>query len=248
MLVHSTVIHLVATSKVPLFALLSHAFRSVASVRWWTSVPAIAAIRAGDLLVIDLLDGGRLLEPNAVARASVRARTILVPGTSAIAPEWLEASRNERVHVARCPGCASRERFVKVIAAIESEMSGPTGAEIANHVLSRDVRFAAVAGVVRVICEQPWETRRPAALAVLAGVGLPTLKRTIGELGFRRVEHFIVAVRLIAFEDLVSQQRMSPQRARRTVGLIDPSNVSRQLRRARAGSPEAFRGLAVSGA
>ncbi len=246
MVVHPTVIHLVATSQVPLLSLLSHALGSIAKVRWWTAVPAVAALRAGDLLVVDLLDGGRCIQPAAVARMSTRARALLVAGSTPIASEWLEVSGQERVHVVRCPGCSSSERFVKLVAAVESDLSRPTGAEIADQVLRREARFAAVAHIVRVICEHPWETRRPVDLATRARMGLPGLKRAVGDLGFRRVEHFIVAVRLVAFEELVTRHRMSPQTARRIVGLIDPSNVSRQLRRAWVGSPGAFRDLAVS--
>ena len=248
MVVHPNVIHLVATSKVPLLPLLSHAFRSIASVRWWAAVPSIAAIRTGDLVVIDLVDGGRALQPAVAARLSTRGRMYLVTGTNPIAPEWLEISGHERVQVLRCPGCPTSERFIKLVAAIEAEMNGPAGDQIATYVLNREPRFAAVADIVRVICARPWETRRPVALAALAATGLPRLRRAVGELGFRRVEHFIVAVRLIAFEEVVSRHRVPSRRARRMVGLIDRANVSRQLQRARAGSPGAFRDLAVSGA
>ena len=246
MVVHPTVIHLVATSQAPLLALLSRALGVIAKVRWWTAVPAATALRGGDLLVVDLLDGGRGIQPAAVARMATRARALLVAGSTPIAPEWLEVSRQERLHVVRCPGCSASERFVKLVAAIESELSGPTGGEIADQVLRREARFAAVADIVRVICEHPWETRRPVAVATLARMGLPSLKRAVGDLGFRRVEHFIVAVRLVALEELVSRHRIPPRSARRIVGLIDPSNVSRQLRRARVGSPGAFRDLAVA--
>lgn len=248
MLVHPTVIHLVATSKVPLLPLLARTLRSVASVRWWTSVPPVTAMRTGNSLVIDLLDGGRLLEASAVGRLLARAQALLVTGSSPVAPDWLELSQHERVRVVRCPGCSSGERFIKLVAAIEAEASGPSGAQIAAVVLEREARFAAVAEIVRTICERPWEARRPADLAALTGMGLPALKHAVGALGFRRVEHFIVAVRLIAFEDLVGRGHMPPPTARRLAGLIDPSNVSRQLRRARVGSPGAFRDLAVSSA
>src|SRR6267378_429650 len=161
MIVHPSVIHLVATSKVPLLPLLSHAFRSIASVRWWAAVPSIAAIRAGDLVVIDLLDGGRPLQPIDVARLSMQGRVFLVPGTNPIAPEWLEVSGRDRMDVLRCPGCSTSERFIKLVAAIEGEMCGPAGDQIATYVLNREPQFAAVADLVRVICERPWETRRP---------------------------------------------------------------------------------------
>jgi hypothetical protein len=179
---------------------------------------------------------------------TTKARTFLVSGDHSIAPEWLEISGHEHVQVLRCPGCSTSERFGKLVAAIEAEMHGPTGDQIATYVLSREPRFAAVAGLVRIICERPWDTRRPNVLGALTGTGLPALRRAVGELGFRRVEHFIVAVRLIAFEELVSRRLVSSRGARRLVGLIDPSNVSRQLRRARVGSPDAFRDLAVSSA
>lgn len=247
MVLHSTVIHLVATSKVPLLPLLSRAL-STASVRWWTTVPLVAAMRAGDLLVIDLLDGGLLLQPADVARLSTRGRAFLVTGTNRIAPEWLEISGHERVQVLRCPGCPASERFINLVAAIEAEIRGPAGDQIATYVLNREPRFAAVRDLVRVICERPWETRRPVALAALTKTRLPALRHALGGLGFRRVEHFMVAVRLIAFEEIVSRHRVPAQRIRRMVGLIDPANVRRQLQRARAGSPGAFRDLAVSGA
>jgi hypothetical protein len=244
--VHATVVHLVAASKVPLLALLSQTLRATASVRWWTSVPPVSALRTGDFLVIDLLDGGRLVQPSTVARVLSRAHVFLVTGTTSVAPDWLELARQEPIRVVRCLGCSSGERFVKLVAAIEAETRGPTGAEMAAHVLEREARFAPVADIVKIICERPWETRRPADLAGPAGLRLPALKHALGALGFRRVEHFIVAVRLIAFEELVGRGHVPPSTARRLVGLIDPANVSRQLRRARVGSPAAFRDLAVS--
>jgi hypothetical protein len=211
-------------------------------------LPPASGLRTGDFLVIDLLDGGHSVQASAVAGLLSRAHALLVTGTSPVAPEWLEFSGQQPIRVVRCPSCSSSERFVKLVTAIEVETSGPTGAEIAAIVLERELRFAAVAEVVRTICEHPWEARHPGDLAVLAGMRLPALKDSVGKLGFRRVEHFIVAVRLIAFEELVGRGQLPSQTARRLAGLIDPSNVSRQLRRARAGSPAAFRDLAVSSA
>lgn len=243
--VHPTVIHLVAASKIPLVSLLTQTLR-LSTVRWWTSVPAVSALQPGHCLVIDLLDGGRLVQASAVARLLSRAQVFLVTGTTSVAPEWLELARQEAIRIVRCPGCSASERFVKLVAAIEAETCGPTGAEVAAQVLKREARFAPVADVVKIICERPWEIRRPTELVGLATTVLPALKRSIGELGFRRIEHFIVAVRLIAFEELVGRRHVPPSTARRLVGLIDPANVSRQLRRARVGSPAAFRDLAVS--
>ena len=87
---------------------------------------------------------------------------------------------------------------------------------------------------------RPCPVCRNEELRLLAYVFADGLKRTLAHLGFHLVEHFIVCVRMVAFEQLMARQRLPLVVARRLVGIGDPTNARRQLKRARKRSGEAF--------
>lgn len=245
MIPHERVIHLLAVSKAPLFAVLSERVHARARVRWWASAPPSGALKPGDALVIDLLDGGSAVRADALLPVQ-HIRAWLVTGKKPVAPAWLDFVTQGGDRVVRCH-CTSGG-FESLITGLESELRGPSLEHIAALVLEHEPRFASMVGIVHALLEHPWEARHPGQLATLAAIPLTSLRSACRQLGFHRVEHFMTAVRLIAMDQLVVRHRLPERVARRLVGLADASNVMKQVRHAQTGSPEAFRTLASFGA
>jgi len=61
---------------------------------------------------------------------------------------------------------------------------------------------------------------------------LGALRHQCAQLGFTRVEHFIICVRLLAYSELVATERFPIRTARALAGFGDPSNMRRHARRA----------------
>lgn len=245
MVPHERVIHLLAVSKVPLFAVLSEQVRARAHVRWWTSVPPSGAVQPGDALVIDLLDGGPTAQVALLYRMLQRVKAWLVTGRHPVTPTWLDFAIQGGNRVVRCH--CTTDGYKSLITGLECDLRGPPFEQIAILVLEHEPRLTSLTGIVRVLLDHPWDARHPGQLASLAAIRLTTLRSACRSLGFRRVEHFMTAVRLIAVEQLVTRQRIPLPVARRLVGLADASNLLKQVRRAQAGSPGAIRLLALSG-
>ena len=220
---HERVIHLLAVSKAPLFAVLSTHVRARALVRWWTAVPPNGAVRPGDAIVVDLLDGGPPVQAALMVPALQHAKAWLVTGTNAVAPAWLDFAIQGGDRLVRCQ--CTTAGFDSLITSLQSELRGPSLDRIAALVVEHEPRFAAMAGIVRALVEHPWEARHPGLLATLAAIPLTSLRSACLELGFHRVEHFVTAVRLIAMDQLLVRHRLPERVARRLVGLADASNV-----------------------
>ena len=121
-------------------------------------------------------------------------------------------------------------------------LGGPSGSELAKLVLAGGAVFRALEPLVEAVCSQPWRIRHPRDLAAAVEVPLTWLRRICCDAGFNRVEHFIVCVRVVAYEQLVVTGRMARSAARRRVGFDDPSNMRRHFSRALQRSP----GIAVA--
>jgi hypothetical protein len=239
------VIHLLAVSKAPLFAVLSERVRARALVRWWTDPPSSALVKPGDALVVDLLDGGPTVKPALLVPALQHVKAWLVTGKKPVAPGWLDFVIQGGARVVRCH--CTTGGFESLITGLESALRGPQLERIAALVLEEEPRFASMAGIVHALLDHPWEARHPGQLAVLAGVRHSALRNACRDLCFHRVEHFMIVVRTIAAKQLAARHEVPLQVAWRVAGLGDASNVSKQVRRARAGSPDALRTLASFG-
>jgi len=112
--------------------------------------------------------------------------------------------------------------------------------QLARLVLEQEPVFQPVAPLVELVCQHPWRIRRPRDLAQHTGIRLGSLKRQLAELGFHRVEHFIVCVRMVALEQLMTREPVEIAEARWRVGIGDTTNARRQLRRAKKSSKDAF--------
>jgi len=239
------VIHLIAASRLPLISALTSRGRRSEEVRWWGATPHASAVKPGDFLVVDLLDGGPTIQPPVLLPMLSRCKAVLVTGQKAVAPEWLALVQRGCVSLVRCDREEPSKGMEQCIAVVEREARGLPGEGLAILVLKRAPSLGCVDTCVKAICEHPWDTRHPTQLGQLCGIGLTALKRRCHELGFRRVEHFIIAVRLIALQ-VVQEYGFSFAAARRLVGLLDSSNTLRQVKRAAAGSPMAFDRVASS--
>jgi AraC-like DNA-binding protein len=234
---HGHVILLLANSKAPLHTLLSQGLGHVATVLFWGSAVQRLSVKTCAVAVVDLLDGGPPLQPCALLPLASGATVWLVAGPRPVASDWLDLAHESGVHVAQCPPERPTEGVERVVAAIERALRGPTVEQLAARVLEREPRFLGAAELLTPILEHAWEIRHPSQLALRTGQSLSRLRETCRTLGFRRAEHFIVAVRLVAAEDLMARDRMRPCAARHLVGIADLSNFRRQLRRAQHGSP-----------
>jgi hypothetical protein len=241
---HGHVIFLIANSKAPLHPLLSQGLGHVATVLFWGSAVQRLSVKSCSVVVVDLLDGGPPIQPCALLPLASGATVWLVAGPRPVASDWLDLAHEPGVHVERCPPERVTEGLERVVAAIERALRGPTLQQLAALVLQREPRFLGAAELLTPILEHPWEIRHPRQLALRTGQSLSRLRETCRTLGFQRAEHFIVAVRMVAAEELMARDRLQPYAARRLVGIADLSNFRRQLRRAQHGSPAACGTLA----
>jgi hypothetical protein len=113
----------------------------------------------------------------------------------------------------------------------------PAGGAIASLVLQREPALASLATLVHLVCERPWQIRRPRDLAAACGHSVRTVRRQVARVGFLRVEHFLTCVRHVALEQLSACLHLTLPQARRLVGIADRANARRQLRRARRSTP-----------
>jgi hypothetical protein len=212
-------------------------------IRYWGTVPGRADVHPTDVLVVDLLDATSAIRPAAVVALADRATLWLATGEAQIDPAWLDIATRSDVAIVHCDPKRPGNVFEPVAAALRAYLVGPSTDRLATLTLGREPFLAPAAHLVRAVCSAPWSVRRPSDLARMVGTSLEHVRRTCFLLGFSRVEHFITCVRMIALEELVAGQRLPHHLARRQVGLGDPSNMRRQLQRAKLGSQEAWRQL-----
>ncbi len=147
------------------------------------------------------------------------------------------------IHVVTCTPAERASGFLTLGKALRAQLAGPCTDGIADLVLAKEPSLQSLETLVRAVCTRPYEIRRPKDLARACGLGIALLKGQAKELGFTRIEHLLVCIRMVACEQLVAQRHLPLQTARRLVGIADSSNSRRQFRRARRGSPDALRKL-----
>ena len=233
-------IHVVARDRAGLFAALSSQLAGFAQLRHWDSVPTAARVEATDLIVVDLTSQPARLAADGFAPLLERATLWLVTGEAPVHSGWVDLAARTAARVVGCGAADRAAGYAPVTEALLEDFARQTGRRLARLVLEHEPVFRPVEPLVELICQHPWRVRRPKDLATLTGLRIDGLKRSLAHLGFHRVEHFIVCVRMVAFEQLVARQRLPLAVARRLVGIGDPTNTRRQLKRARKRSGEAF--------
>ena len=241
-------VHVVASARTSLVAGLEERLGGHARVQHHVGLPAVRAVRASDMLVIDLDDAPDSPDARSLLPLLTRLEVWLVAGERPVSPGWLDAARWPGAKLIHSDAPERAAGFDAVAAALLRRIVGPGGPEIAALVLAREPGLAEVAPLVRLVCERAWEIRHPRQLAAALGTSLAPLKRTLRVLGFARVEHFMTYVRWVAFEQIMAAHRLRAPLASRLAGITDLSNLRRQLDRARRGSAGALRRLKAGAA
>jgi len=238
-------VHVVASARTSLLTGLEERLGAHARVQHHTGLPGAKAVHSTDILVIDLDDAPESPDAPNLLPLLTRLEVWLVAGEREVSPSWQDAVRWPGVKLTHCDPAERASGFDTVASGLLRRIVGPTGPEIAALVLAREpgLTGGGVAPMVRVVCERSWEIRHPKQLAAALGTRLPALKRSLAEIGFERVEHFMTYVRWVAFEQIMAAHRLRAPLASRLAGITDLSNLRRQLDRARRGSAKALRRL-----
>jgi hypothetical protein len=162
---------------------------------------------------------------------------ILVRSTGTLSCVMTALSRtNVRVMV-----CNLQERTAGCPAAIGDiarSLGNVVADDIVQYVIDGEPLLGGIKEIVEAICGDLIGVRRPRDVALACHVTLGKLREQAKGLGFSRIEHLIVCVRLIAFQQVQSRGGLTTSAAKRLVGWNDASNVRKQLGRAKAGSQE----------
>lgn len=233
------VVHVVADGHGALAPLLRKGLAETATVRTWQGCPTASLVAPTDCVLVVLDDTPAELAPQAANALLGRASLILVAGTKPVAPRWLEVAARPGVTVVTTSSAALGSQSAIILSEVSARIRGPTGDELAALVLAREPVFQRAPHLVRAICLQTWHIRRPRDLASATGLHPNMIRRQCWTAGFERVEHFIVCVRVVAYEQLVLEARMPRASARVRAGFADCSNMRRHLSRALRRSPRA---------
>lgn len=237
-------VHVVASARTSLLAGLEERLARHARVQHHTELPGAKAVHSTDILVIDLDNASDSPDAPNLLPLLTRLDVWLAEGERPVSPGWQDAVRWPGVKLTHCDAAERASGFDTLGAALLRRIVGPSGSEIAALVLASEPGLTGdIAAMVRVVCERSWELRHPKQLAAALGMRLSTVKSTLGQIGFDRVEHFMIYVRWVAFEQIQAVHRLRPALASRLAGITDLSNLRRQLNRARRGSAKALRRL-----
>ncbi len=221
-------------------AALCRGLKPKVDARLWTAVPPAHKVRPGDLVVIDLTDRHASLEPRGLQPLLGRVTLCLIPGDTPINPHWLDIASQPGVQVLS----ASSRRLGDVTATeLLRLVQGPSGRRVADLVLNAEPALRFVQPLVEALCQDPWSIRRPRDLALQSRAPLDAVRRQCAELGFNRIEHFIICVRLLAYSELVATEHLPLRTARALAGFGDLSNMRRHAHRAALRSPMVGRAL-----
>jgi len=232
---HATTLHLLGPTD-SACAILSRAFKSNVEARHWTTVPRAQDVWAGDVVVVDLTNPHAAIDPRQLHPLLGCATLCLLPGNAPINPHWLDFASHPGVQILTR---GWRDELLRLI-------QGPGGDRIAALVIDAEPALDRLKPLVAALCLDPWSIRRPRDLAVRCRMSLGRLRRQCADVGFTRVEHFIICVRVLAYSELVASERLPIRIARELVGFNDPSNMRRHAHRAALRSPMVERALQQS--
>ncbi len=238
------VVHVVSRARSGLARALSRALQPEAAVRAWEAFTRLTDIAAKDTVVADLCDFPGSPDPDRLQGLLSRADLWLLVEKGAPYADFLHMPARADARVVPCTAAERSEGFVRLAGALSAMLEGPSSEELAALVLTKEPLLRPLADLLGAVCAHPREIRRPKHLADATGLRLTALKHRLAELDFVRAEHFIVAVRAIAIEQLVHHRGIPLKAARRLAGVGDPSNHRKELARALDHSSTAMRRLA----
>jgi hypothetical protein len=210
--------------------------------------PQVGAVDGIDTVIIDLDQPPAPLDPLEVLSLHGRLDISLLRCSRATVthPGWVRVARHANVTLLECDPMDRANALDHLAAVLLQRLGTWDAVALGALVLAREPALSAAAPLIRAICARPWGIRRPRDLAASDGMTMSGLKRLLGRLGFNRVEHFIVYVRYVLFEQLAARE-VPLATARRLAGIGDRSNLRRQLLRAHRGSPRALRSIRPDG-
>jgi hypothetical protein len=221
---------------------LSRALSSSVAIRLMRSLRGVELHEQTDLVVVDLTSN-----PAAVTAPDAQvlplANLLLAISEAPVDSRWLAIAAHPGVRTVYCGSGPKGSGVRQLTRAVTSAIHELPLSDFSQLVLDGEPLLCPLEGLVRIICQGPWDVRRPNALAMAAGLPLRTVRQECRKLGFTRIEHFIVCVRAVAYEQLIAQKHVPPSVAARATGFDDWSNARRQIRRAREGSRKAVKQL-----
>jgi membrane fusion protein (multidrug efflux system) len=197
-------------------------------------------VAAGDAVVVDLADLPDGVRCDEFRKLVPRAELFAVVGPGSVDAAWLSMVAHPSVRVVQCDETARRDGYAPAVDALAGHLGGPTADELATCVLKEEPRFRGLSELVAAVCRGPGEIRRPADLARAAGVSERVVVGLCGAVGYKRVEHFLCAVRLALHHCLVTRHGKSSSSAWARAGVSDRSNFNRQVARDQRASRTAF--------
>jgi hypothetical protein len=237
-----TTVWVVSSPRSALFAEMEARLAGCARLLRADRPPSPSAVDGLDAMVIDLAQPPAPLDPEQVLSLHGRLDiSLLQCSRGAVTPPgWLRVARHANVALVECDPKDRGSALDHLAAALLQRLAACDPVALESLVLTREPALVTAAPLIRAICARPWGIRRPRDLAAADAMTMSGLKRLLGGLGFNRVEHFIVYVRHVLFEQLAARE-VPLATARRLAGIGDRSNLRRQLHRAHHGSPRATR-------
>ena|SRR5437867_397552 len=232
--------HVVGAQQDSMIAALREAVSRNVRLTAWERVPAPSAVAAADLVIVDLTVDRNPVQPRSITALLDLVEVWLVVGVTAVDPGWVDRARHPRVRVIQIGTGGESHVYDALITALLERYRGLTWSVDPGRLLAFEPGLVPLGRYITVLCAHPWLVRRPRDLADLSHISLHTLKLECLELGFNRVEHFIIYVRALAYEQLVARG-LSARDARRISGFSDPSNMRRHVRRALHRSPDVLK-------
>jgi len=233
-------VHVITPPLGALVTALGETVRRIVTLVPCERTPHPSSISTHDLVIVDLTVSHNPPPPRTVTSLLDHVEVWLVVGGMPVDPGWVDRARHPRVRVISINTVIGDQAYKALITALLERYAGPLYEIDAERLLELEPALRPVAPYVRLVCGHPWLVRRPRDLADLAHCSLRTLKLHCLAIGFTRVEHFILYVRAIAYEQLIARG-LHARDARRLSGFTDPSNMRRHVRRALRRSPHALK-------
>jgi len=227
------IVYLVTGNPVPFYGAIESGLGIVSptTVKRVTAPPVGRENQEQAIAILDLSHPPGRLEPPPVAGRSRTAYIVVMAEGQSVPVRWVNFLRLPMVEVITVGEGPSTLRYGGISTILARHRGDLSPERLAQLLVARERWLESFADLVTVIFGAPWTIRDPCDLARATGTLEWVLRERCEAGGFRRVEHFITIVRRLGMELLTSVEHMRTSRARTMVGISDPSNFRRQLRR-----------------
>lgn len=206
----------------------------------WRHTPSIGTLRSGQTVILDLIDDTSiLLARDWLARALDQCDVWILVRAAGTLSCIMTAFSRTNVHVMLCNLQERTAGCPAAIGDITRSLGRVLPDAMVRYVIAAEPLLGSVRGIVEAICGDLIRVRRPRDVALACHMTLGGIREQSKSLGFSRIEHLIVCVRLIALQQIQIRGGLTNSAATRLFGWNDASNVRKQLGRAKGGSYEA---------